>query len=73
MSIDTFQFKGQEVTPRVVVETIVKKYPGGGSERWLRIFESVVTERPDLRRLCVQQAFAATLMSLSASNAPPSR
>jgi hypothetical protein len=72
MSIDTFAFKGKEVTPRVVVETIVAKYPGGGSERWLRIFESVVVERPELRRLIIQQMFARTLLDLSLSDRAPS-
>jgi hypothetical protein len=68
MSIDTFAFKGQEVTPRTVLQAVIAKYPQGGSERWLRVFESVVVERPALRRLIVQQAFAATLMSLSATD-----
>jgi len=62
-----FEFKGQEVTPRVVLQAVIAKCPQGGSEKWLRVFESIVAERPELRRLIVQQTFAATLLELSAT------
>jgi hypothetical protein len=63
----TFEFRGREVDPRTVIETIITKHPQAGSERWLRTFEAVVAERPGLRQMIIQQVFAATLLELSAT------
>jgi hypothetical protein len=68
--INAFDFRGREVDPRAVIETIVAKYPHAGAERWFRIFESVVAEHPRLRQLIIQREFSATLLALSAA-APP--
>jgi hypothetical protein len=66
--MSTFEFGGRQVDdPRMVVETIVAKYPQGGSERWLRVFEAIVAEQPRLRRVIIQQTFAATLLEMSAT------
>jgi hypothetical protein len=72
--MSTFEFRGREVDdPRVVIETIVSKCPQGGSEKWLRVFAAVAAERPALRQMIIAQVFTATLLSLSATDAPPSR
>jgi hypothetical protein len=66
--MSAFEFRGvRELDPRTALQAIVAKYPQGGSEKWLRIFEAICVERPDLRRLIVQQTFAATLLELSAT------
>jgi hypothetical protein len=67
--MSTFEFRGvRTLDPRTVIETIIAKYPQGGSERWLRVFEAIVAEQPRLRRAIIQQTFAATLLKLSATD-----
>jgi hypothetical protein len=46
--MSAFEFRGvRELDPRTAIEAIVKKYPQAGSAHWLRVFETIVVERPE--------------------------